>query len=504
MKKSRFIHPLLLDHEVTLDDIILPPTTIPNFEPKEVDTTVQLTKRTFLKTPIIGSPMDTVTESGMAILLARMGGIGVIHSGLSIENQLKEIDKVRKWEAGFVLNPAVLGPDATVDEVLKGEFEQGFSSYPITEDGTPKTKVIGIVTKKDIRDRREMVHHNLKVTEIMTPRDKLIFALKKETLDKQDIRRANAMIRTHNLDTLPILDAKGCIVALVTRSDIEKDDNNPLATKDDNKQLKVYAAVESRFVTAQPRLEAIAKSGISGIVIDSRNIYKGYAEIARFAKKLNPNLDVIVGNIVHPAVLKQVLEEAGEVIDAFRVGIGTGEVCITSEELGVGRALASALINLDTAYQKMGGNKKYEYIGFIPDGGIKYPKHVITAATLVQNFSGVMMGSVLAGFDESPGQKVQQTPGVYVKKVRGMGSLGAIVDRAGASRYGVDRINPQERFAEGIEKNVPAIGPGEQVIKRFFAGVQTGLHALGSKSFADLYNTSQLYPVAKAASKGTL
>ncbi len=501
---NRFIHPYLLNNEFTLDDLIFPATKIPRFEPSEVDYSTKLTKRITLQSPIIGSPMDTVTGADMAILLGKMGGIGVIHSGFTIDQQIAEVEKVRRWEAGFVRNPKVLKPTATVKDVLIGEEIFGFSSYPVTKDGTLNSPIIGIVTGKDVRDYREAENHNIPLKKIMTPLSKLIFAKSAETLDINNIRAANSILRQHSLDTLPILDKKMHIVALVTRSDIEKDDRFPKATKDGNKQLKVLAAVESRFSNAKERIEALVISGVSGIVIDSRNIYGDYVKIAKFAKKLNPEIDVIIGNIVHPDVLKEVLAEAGEFIDAFRVGIGTGEVCVTSEDLGIGRGMGSALLSLDAAYQEMGGDNKFGYIGFMPDGGIKFPKHFLAGASVIKNFSGVMMGSVLAGFDESPADKRQKNAGVYVKRVRGMGSLAAIMDRAGGSRYGVDKVDPTKRYAEGIEKEVPAIGPGQPFIEKYFEGIRTAMHGLGAKNLEELYNNAQLYPISKAASKGSL
>jgi len=504
---AREIHPDVRNSERTFDDLILAPIGITNIKPSDVDISIKFTKHIDLRVPIIGSPMDTVTEARMAILLARLGGIGVIHSGLSIERQLEEITKVRKWEAGFVLNPQVIAPDVTVAHILELKRAFGFSSYPVTADGTLQSKLVGMVTEKDIRDRSEEDEDlALQVSTIMTPRRRIVYGKKSDTLDKNDIRTANAIIRNpkNNLDTLPILDSKGRVVALVTRSDLKKDKDNPLATKDANKQLQVMAAVESRPSRAIPRIEAIANSGISGIVIDSRNIYKGYKEIAEYAKCQNPNLDVIVGNIVDHDVLAQVLEEAGYLIDGFRVGIGTGEVCITSEELGVGRAMASAMIDLDNMYRQLGGNDRYGHIGFIPDGGIKYARHFIAGSALHSNFAGVMMGSVLAGFDESPGKKSQKSPGTYIKHVRGMGSIEAIADRAGASRYGVDEVKPEERFAEGIDKAVPAIGSGEAVIKRMAEGIRTGYHALNAGNHDMLYAEAKIRPVARASSKGSL
>jgi IMP dehydrogenase len=513
---AKEIHPQLKCNEFSLDDVLIPPASKPpEFDPSVVDTTARLTKKITLKFPIIGSPMDTVTGPEMAIFLAEMGGIAVIPQAKlnirqthqqSVESQAQQIAIVRRERAGFVLEPKVLGPKATVLDVIKGEQEFGYSSYPVTKDGTTKTSIIGIITGADVQDV-DASEYNLPVRKVMTPRAKLVYAKREETLDINDIRAANRIIRARKLDTLPILDNEDRVVALVTRSDIKKDDKFPLATKDQNKQLQVLAAVESRPQLAIPRIEAIANSGIAGIVIDSRNIYGGYKEIAAYAKKQNPDLDVIVGNIVHPNVLRVVLEEAGGLIDAFRVGIGTGEVCTTSEDLGVGRAMGSALNDLNKAFnEEINKNDRYGYIGFIPDGGIKFPRHFFISAILIKNFAGVMMGSYLAGFDQSASPKIQREPGVNVKSVRGMGSAGAIEDRfgPGSSRYGQERIDPSKRYPEGIQKDIPAIGDGHPHLERFRSGVQTAMQSVGAKNIEELYQIAVVNTVSKAASKGTL
>jgi IMP dehydrogenase len=500
---SREIHQDLWGHEFTLDGIVLSPTRIPRFEPSNADPSTRLTERTILRNPIISSPMDRVTEAEMAILMARLGGVGVIHAGLSSEIQRREIEKVRRWKAGFVKNPAVLGPDATVRDVLKGELELGFSSYPITADGTLRSPMIGIITKRDFRDCRDDAHQGLPVTEIMTPQEKLVYGTESDS-DANGLEAANEILRSNHLDTLPILDNEGRVVALVTRSDLDKDAKYPLATTDSNKQLKVYAAVESRPERAFARIEEIANTGISGIVIDSRNVYGGYLEIAKYAKDLNRDLDVIIGNIVHPDVLRAIQEEGGfNFVDAFRVGIGTGEVCSTTEGLGIGRAMGSSLVELDQAYTEINVNNRYGYKGFIADGGIKSPKHFLAAAVLNRYFGGIMMGTVLAGYDESPGVKTI-SGGIEVKDIRGMGSAEAIKERAGGNRYGVDQTDPELRYAEGESRKIRAVGPGESHIKRFMVGVTTGMHALGARNLSELYENVKIYPAVQAATKGTI
>ncbi|MDO8452219.1 MAG: IMP dehydrogenase [bacterium] len=502
---AKKLHPSLESGEFTLDDITFPVFKIPNFEWSEVNLATRLTERITLKTPIISSPMDTVTEHKMARLMAIEGGIGVIHYNMSVEEQMAEVEKVRRYEAGFVLKPEVLGPEATVGDVYeraqrsKELYGHEIFSYPITKDGTLQSELIGLVTHRDVRFTEDMT---MRVVEIMTPRDMLIVARREKTLDKGDIRTANDLIRTNNKDTLPIVDKNNRLVALVTDSDLRKNDLAPLATKDKNKQLKVLVAVESRLNLAKERILAAATYGACGIVVDARNIFQEHLEIAKFTKKNAPDLDVILGNVVTGEVVSQLLKEAGKYIDAIRVGIGSGEVCITTESLGIGRPIGSSLRDISKvvlAYRKRTGR----HIGIIADGGLKSPAHIIGAGML--SADAFMFGSLLAGVDESPKEEDwDQDRGMLIKKVRGMGSAEVIQERAGGNRYSVDKNTASERFPEGIVKVIPYSGKGEKTVRKLFTGVKQGMHGLGHKNFKELARDGILFPARRAASKGTL
>lgn len=493
------LHPKLQGEEFTLDDIEFPLLKVPGFELGEVDITTQLTQGIILKTPLISSPMDRVTGYKMAILMALSGGIGAIHFDFpTIGAQMEEVERVRRFEAGFVKNPVVLGKDATIADVFQNAKEHGFYSYPITEDGTLESPMVGLVKKTDVRYREDLA---AKVAEVMTPKDRLIVAHRKDTLDINDIRAANAKLRSCNLETLPIIDDEYKVVALVTDRDLQMDAQYPMATKDDNKQLKVLVAVESRLETAKARIKAARDAGAAGIIVDNRNIFRSHIEISRWVKKEVPELDVILGNIVMPEVAKTVLDEAGDCIDAFRVGIGTGEVCITTELLGLGRAMGSSLYDIDQVvkeYRRQTG----KFIGIIADGGIKSPAHIVGALMLGANC--VMMGSELAGLAESPSKEEYDPARGYVKTIRGMGSAGAIAERPGANRYMVTEVAPQLRYAEGIEKKIPYKGPGEPYLNLLFAGVRQAMHGLGHRNLDELYRDGYIIPNVKATSKGTL
>ena len=293
----------LQGREFWYKDITLIPNRLPDFERDEVDLTTNFTKRTVLKTPFVSSPMDTVTEAEMAILMALMGGIGVIHYNFTtINEQIEEVEKVKRFQAGFVFNPVVLSPQNTIKDVYNINEKYGFFSTPITEDGTLNSKLVGIVTRRDVRYRKDM---DTRLKDVMTPREKLIMAKKLETVDKNDLNFANEILRKHNLDTLPIIDENDKVVALVTDSDIKKNEQFPLATKNENKQLRVFIAVESRLNLAQERIAKAILAGIDGIVIDASVVFKEQLEIAKWVKENFPNLEVVSGNVDSAEMVKR-------------------------------------------------------------------------------------------------------------------------------------------------------------------------------------------------------
>ncbi len=497
MKETQRLHPLLEDSEFSLDDVIFVPREIPDFELRGISTESKLTKSITLKNPLLSSPMDTVTDARMAILMAREGGIGVIHFNFpTISAQAFEVEKVRRFEAGFVLDPLVLGIDANVGDVFDSAEKNGFFSYPVTEDGTRNSPLVGIVTRRDVRYEEDRLKG---VKSVMTTRDKLVTARREDTLDKKDVRLANEIIRKRNLDTLLIVDDKDRVVALVTDSDLSKNDRYPNATKDENHQLKVLAAIESRLERAKDRVGVLVDAGVSGFVVDARNIYRDHLEIAEYIKRNFKDVDVILGNVVDGKVVRDVLDEMGDYVDAFRVGIGTGEVCTTSEDLGLGRPMGSSVYDVAKVLEL--NKRKYGHMGLISDGGIKGPHHILKAFFL--GADGVMMGSGLAGLDESPGEAIWSAEHERMeKKVRGMGSASAIAERAGSSRYMLSEV--VDRFPEGIEKQVPYMGSGERYVRKLFNGVRQAMQGLGALDIDMLREVGYLIPASRALSKGSL
>lgn len=483
------LHQHLRESEFWYNDILLVIDNLPDIEREAVDLTCQLSRNLTLKTPFISSPMDTVTESPMAILLALMGGIGVIHYNLTPEEQAEEIKAVKRWERAFITDPIVLGPKATVAKILEIGRRFGFFSIPITEDGTMGSKLVGLVTHRDIRYFETAAELNLPLAKVMTPGDKLITARKETTLARNNIRAANKIIRQHNLDTLPIVDRNFHLAALVTDSDLRKNNIFPLATKDKYKQLKVLAAIESRLALVQKRLPVLAAAGADGVVIDASVVFAEQLEIAKYVKKTYPELEVIIGNVDSGKMVWEILAQAAKYVDAIRVGIGPGAACITQEQLGVGRAQGSAVWECAEAAAKWSKNHR-DKIPLIADGGVKRPSDIVKALAL--GADTVMMGGLLAGLEESPGEpEFDEEAGHLVKKYRGMGSAEAMA-KGGAVRYRVD--DAKIRVVEGKVKRIGYKGSGYIYLPHLIAAVKQSIHKLGFGDIATLQRKTRIVP----------
>lgn len=509
------LHPDLQKKEFWYKDITLILNRLPDFERNEVDLTANFTKKIILKTPFVSSPMDTVTEAKMAILMALIGGIGVIHYNFpTINEQIEEVEKVKRFEAGFVYCPIVLSPQNTIKDIHDVNDKYGFFSVPITEDGTLNSKLVGIVTRRDIRYRED---RETKLKAVMTPREKLIVAKKSETVDKNNLDAANKILRENNLDTLIVVAPDDKVAALVTDSDIRKNEQFPLATKDKNKQLRVFAAVESRLELAKERVGRAFDAGCDGIVIDASVVFKEQIEIAKFAKENFPNLEIVLGNVDSAQMVEKTIKEAGKHCDALRVGIGPGAACITQQELGTGRAQASAVWECAQQVKKL--EPKYGTLPIIADGGIriyeqssqnpdsspsselKIPDEAgrdvakpgdITKA-LALGAQTVMMGGLLAGLDESPGKKeFDYEENRMVKKYRGMGSTEAM-EKGGALRYGIEKM--KIKIPEGRVIKVPYRGSGYDFIPQLIAGVKQSLQKQGFRNIKELQEEADIRPI---------
>jgi len=491
------LHPDLQNKEFWYKDITLIPNKLPDFERDGVDLTTNFTKKIILKTPLVAAPMDTVCESEMAILMALFGGIGVIHYNfLNIEEQIKEAEIVKRFEAGFVFKPIVLSPQNNIGDVYKIAKKYEFFSIPLTEDGTLNSKLVGIVTHRDVRYRNDM---ETKLAKIMTSKERLVVASKKDTVDKNDLSLANKILKEKNLDTLPIIDEENRIIALVTDSDMKKNVMYPLATKNDNKQLRVFIAVESRLESAKERIKKGAQVGIDGIVIDASVVFKEQLEIAKWVKKNLPEIDVVLGNVDSAEMVRKIITEVSEYCDAIKVGIGPGAACITQEELGTGRAQASAVLECSQEAKRL--EAKYGFFPIIADGGIRItdsPNQDVAkpgdiAKALALGAQTAMMGSLLAGLDESPGEKeFNYEENRMIKKYRGMGSFEAM-EKRGALRYGIE--NAKLKVAEGRVIKVPYRGSGYDFLPRLIAGIKQSFQKQGFRNIKELQENADIRPL---------
>jgi len=518
------LHPDLIGKEFWYDDITLVPNRLPDFERNDVDLTTYFTKHIKIKTPFVSSPMDTVTGSEMAVLMALMGGIGVIHYNYpSVDDQIREVERVKRFEAAFVKKPIVLGPKNTVGDVYEIAREHGFYSVPITQD----RKLLGMVTRRDVRYIENM---SIPLEQIMTPKDKLIVANKRDTLDKNDVKEANRIIKENNLDTLPIVDDDYVLVSIVTDSDIQKAKRYTLATKDDNKQLRVFIAVESRLDLVKERMGKAYDVGVDGIVTDAGVAFKEQLVIAKYCKENFPKMEVILGNVDSAEMVRSIIKESSKYCDALRVGIGPGYACITQQQLGTGRAQGSAV--LDCVQESKRLERVYGFTPIIADGGIRtlelyvelfvnwrnqekrkelqqelYEVESISELSeiskpgditkaLCLGSSSVMIGSRLAGLDESPGEKeFDYEKGMMIKKFRGMGSLEAMEGRS-AERYGYN-IGKKDtiKVAEGIVTKVPYMGSGYDFIPSNIEGVKQSYQKQGFRTVPESHKYADIRPM---------
>ena len=445
------------------DDIIILPNYI-DFSTGDISLESRLTKNISLKTPLVSSPMDTVTESEMAIHLALQGGIGIIHCNNTIEEQVQEIRKVKRYNNGFIMNPIVMSPNNTVQDVLDNMSRYGYSGYPITQDGTLDSILLGIVTKRDIdflEDTKTLL------LEVMTPLSDLVTSQVGCTL-----KEAYHILVTHKKKRIPIIDSDGNLVSMVCRKDIVNRTDYPLASYNNTtKQLLVGAAITTH-PGYQHRIKALVDSGIDVIVCDSSQGNSKYQiEVIKYLKNSYPNLDVIAGNVV---TIKQASNLIDAGADCLRVGMGIGSICTTQNVTGVGRPQGSAVYNVAKFARAYN-------VPIIADGGISNTGHIIKALSL--GASTVMMGSMLAGTDEAPGEFIYKD-GIRFKKYRGMGSLDTMKVRMGA-RYlasSVGVIVPQ-----GVSGEVISKGSLRKHIPYLTKAIKHGFQNIGVQRVSELH-----------------
>ena len=441
---------------LAFDDVLLVPS-YSDILPVNVNLSSFLTKSIELKTPIISAAMDTVTESKMAITLASEGGIGIIHKNLSIDDQARQVRFVKKYESGVINNPVTASANSTVSEINKITERFGISGVPIVDN----KNLIGIVTNRDLRFVENL---NTKVASIMTPKDKLITVTenysKKKVID---------LLRKNRIEKVLIINSKYQLKGMITFKDIQKSSTYPNASKDINGSLLVGAAVGTNKESLE-RIDALVKENVDVITIDTAHGHsKSVIDTLKYIKKNHPAQQVIVGNIATAEAAELLIKNGA---DAIKVGIGPGSICTTRIIAGVGVPQLSAIYHCSKIAKK-------HKIPLIADGGIRYSGDI--AKAIAAGADSVMLGGLLAGTDESPGE-VEMFEGRTYKSYRGMGSIGAM-QSGSKDRYFQDHQNESKKLIpEGIEGRVPYKGTMKTILHQLTGGLQSSMGYLGCKN----------------------
>ncbi len=456
---------------LTFDDVLLIPAKS-EVLPRDVKLATKLTERINLNIPILSAAMDTVTEADLAIAMAREGGMGIIHKNMSIEKQALEVDRVKRSENGVITDPISLAPDNTISDVLEVMERYHISGVPVTVKG----KLVGIITNRDIRFENNYLKT---ISEVMT-KDNLITARIGTTLSD-----AQKILKHHKIEKLPLVDSDGCLRGLITTKDIEKTIQYPNSAKDSNGRLVVGAAVGTAKDTMD-RIKALHDAHVDAVIIDTAHghSYKVFDTLEK-AKNLFPEIEFIVGNVATAEATRDLIAAGAS---AVKVGIGPGSICTTRVIAGVGVPQITAVLECAEEANK-------HNIPIIADGGIKYSGDITKA--IAAGASVVMLGSMFAGAEESPGQ-LEIFQGRRFKTYRGMGSISAM--KSGSSdRYfqeGSSKFVP-----EGIEGRVPYKGPLKDIIYQLVGGIRSGMGYCGAKDIDSLREDGKFVKITSAGLK---
>lgn len=454
---------------LTFDDVLLLPAKS-DILPKDVDISTFLTKNILLNIPIVTAAMDTVTESNMAIAIAREGGIGIIHRAMSAQRQAFEVDKVKKSESGMIVDPVTISPEEPISKAIKLMERYKISGVPVTVNN----KLVGILTNRDLRFETNLAKS---VAQVMT-RERLVTAPEGTTLEE-----AKELLHKYKIEKLPIVDDDFNLKGLITIKDIEKKRKYPLACKDHLGRLRVGAAV-GVGQEALHRVELLVKAGVDVIAIDTAHGHsKAVIETLKEIKN-NFDIDVIAGNIATAEAAYELIEARA---DALKVGIGPGSICTTRIVAGAGVPQLTAIKNCYEVASKAN-------IPIIADGGIKYSGDIVKA--IAAGASSVMIGALFAGTDESPGELILYQGRTY-KEYRGMGSLGAMQEGA-KDRYGQEGVDEKKLVPEGVEGRVPYRGPVSHSVHQLVGGLRSGMGYCGCRNLEEMRKNARFIRITNA------
>jgi IMP dehydrogenase len=458
------------DVALTFDDVLLLPRHA-LVHPKDADTSSRFTRGITLRVPLISAAMDTVTESDMGIAMARAGGIGVLHKNMSIDRQAAEVDRVKRSESGMILNPITLSPDATLREAVALMQRFKISGVPVVDgDG----RLVGIITNRDLQFERSL---DRPLRDAMTSKG-LVTAPLGTTLDE-----AEAIMGEHRIEKLPVVDEKGSLRGLITVKDIHKRRQYPGANKDQHGRLRVAAAIGAAGDFLD-RARALVDAGVDVLVIDTAHGHsQGVLDATARVREAFPAVQLVAGNIATREGAEALVERG---VDAVKVGVGPGSICTTRVVTGVGVPQLTAIFE---AVEGAGD------VPVIADGGIKYSGDIVKA--LAAGASSVMMGSMLAGTEESPGESIL-LEGRRFKMIRGMGSLSAMQDGSADRYFQEGEMSPRKLVPEGIEGRVPYKGPVADVLFQMVGGLRSGMGYVGCGSIDQLRSEARFTRITSA------
>jgi len=458
------------DVGLTFDDVLLVPRHS-SVHPRQVDVRTRLTRAIDLNIPLMAAAMDTVTESEMAIAIAREGGIGVIHKNMPIDRQAAEVDRVKRSESGMILNPITLGPDRPLREATQLMARFRISGVPIVDSAG---RLVGIITNRDLQFEREL---DRPLHEVMT-REGLVTAPVGTTLDE-----AERILGRHRIEKLPVVDASGVLRGLITVKDIFKRRQHPDSNKDRHGRLRVAAAVGGS-ADALARARALLGAGCDVIVVDSAHGHsQGVLDTVAALREAFPDAQLVGGNVATAAGARALAERG---VDAVKVGVGPGSICTTRVVTGVGVPQITAIVDACAGAGDL---------PVIADGGVKYSGDLVKA--LAAGAASVMVGSMLAGTEESPGESFL-LEGRRFKVIRGMGSLSAMEEGSADRYFQEGEVSPAKLVPEGIEGRVPYRGPVSDVIFQLIGGLRSGMGYCGVRSIGELRSETEFLRITSA------